>query len=62
MTTKSQWNRRGNVSVAMAMIIPEGANDSRTEDFNILRMTKTSYIRFLHMQSAAVCWFVLLLS
>ena len=37
----------------MAMIAPEGANDTRM-DFNTFPMTKILYIRFLHMQNASV--------
>ena len=36
---------RKNVSVAMAMITPEGANDT-CMGFNTFHITKTSYIRF----------------
>ena len=44
-----------NVSVAMAMITPEKANNTCL-GFNPFRITKTSYIRFLYMQNASVWW------
>ena len=44
-----------NVSVAVAMITPEKANNT-CYGFNTFHITKTLYIRFLHMQNASVWW------
>ena len=44
---------RENITVPTAMITPEGTKDTHM-GFNIFHMTKTFYIRFLHMQSVSV--------